>query len=320
MSAPQHQKRYQPYPSQAEITTKYTLDLVEIDERRLNADDGSLMGQVYPGGNTNDNLKVYPGEIVLSKRESHINGQSTSRLFQSGFTSVNGLYYGDYGSMEAMMRNYQFGGFAKTEYEIGGDNMWGDDPLDHGFSVTAAGTGSGFNNGQYDLHAGDVLCWQFPEVSFNKDSNGYPTDATNNMPHTKILPEIVPFRRTDAKLSLLAIQHALERGKSQQPQPGIVGLTADDLKTNYDLSPLQEEALAMQEGFKAIFELVTGDDEITDFAGVLADEKGFEAVQMIADGLCDAMVARLERVIGKAQYASPKNSTAHVMLSHFKVA
>jgi len=305
----QQRNIYQPYPSQAEIVVKYGFDLVEAREREMNAEDPMIAAQSYPGGSQKENLAMKQNEIIISKRESHKYSRVSQGLSQTGISTANGLHYGEYTSMEAMMRNYKFGGVLKGDYDYGGDQMFGDDPLDHGVSVTAGGSTNINNNGPEDIMSGDYLCWQLPYVEFN---NGRP-GASNlaNTPHGKQLIQIVPFRKTDAKLSLLAIGKALERG-NVSPQPGIKELKKDDLNDTSNLSPLQEEALAMREGFKVLF---GGEDRL---AQILANPKSeeFEALQMIADGLAGATRARLDRVIGKAISSAPKGNTCHVMLGH----
>lgn len=305
---------YQPYPSQAEIVVKYGFDHVEGREREMNAEDPQIAAQSYPGGAQKENLAMKQGEIIVSKRDLYNFTKASSVLSETGISSAAGLHYGEYTSMEAMMRNYKFGGVLKGDYDTGGDQMFGDDPLDHGVAVTIGGSTNLINNGPEDIMSGDLLAWQMPYVDMD---NGNPA-ARNlvNTPHGKPLFQIVPFRATNAKLSLLAIRGALGRDSNVSPQPGIQDINTREkitkaLEDSSRLSPLQEEALAMREGFKVLL----GEGAL---AGILANPNSaeFGALQLICDGISGAIQARRDRIIGKAISSAPKGNTVHVMLNH----
>ena len=181
-------------------------------------------------------------------------------------------------------------------------------------AVTIGGSTNLINNGPEDIMSGDLLAWQMPYVDMD---NGNPA-ARNlvNTPHGKPMFQIVPFRATNAKLSLLAIRGALGRDSNVSPQPGIQDINTREkitkaLEDSSRLSPLQEEALAMREGFKVLL----GEGAL---AGILANPNSaeFGALQLICDGISGAIQARRDRIIGKAISSAPKGNTVHVMLNH----
>lgn len=307
--------RYQPQATQAEITRKFQFDFVEARERQANAENGNIANEVYPGGNNKDNLKVYPGDLVMGRRKPRHYNAYHGNPKETGFTGLAGLHWGEYASDEAMMRDFYPIGFAKTEIEFGGDNWAYQDPLDHGGSAVGAGSYTGHNWSGEQIHAGDLLVWAFPSTNRNTGAGIDPINRQyrEGTPLTKPMAYLMPARSLTSKPLLDALITTMGRRRDQHPQPGVQDLTRDDLEQNESLTSLQEEALALREGVKSLLNL----DDNDSVAEAIVNNR--EAVEMMLDAMHSALMSRFSRIVGVAMTSAKPSQDVTVMLSHYKV-
>lgn len=303
--------RYQPIAAQAEITRNCLYDHAQAQLRKTYADDS----QSYAGGHEKAFLKVMPGEIVLASRKNGrvTGGYGMGKGREVGMTSLNGLRWGDYGSTpvvakEAILDDFYHVGVAKTEYEDGVDSFAYSDPLDHGFSAIGSGSYSVSHLAPDPIHAGDLLVLDIPmpgAKSMNVHSKGL-------LPG-KLLPFYRPLRTTDAAPTLECIIYALQTSKSQTPNPGVVGLTDNDIKYSVSLTPLQEEALAMHE---FVSKMEPENVNYQQSAQYIIDRK--DAFKALFDVMMKTMLRRMGRVVGVSMSSTVQGQTTSVMLSHYK--
>lgn len=253
--------RYAPVAVQAEITGKGQPDLQEFNHRKATAGDTYTAQKSYPLGDGDVNLSIMPGELLVARRtyKTGIAGQG-----EAVFSSVAGMYCET--SVEALMRQHYFAGVAKSEYQLGGDNLFGTDPMDHGIGFLRAGSMSTLNACAEDVHAGDLLAWRFPESANLPDPRsrgadraiGGPDNGLNprkirrmqGIPLGKPLIQIEKFNPADFSFQL-AGAHALFNKPAAQG--GIQDLGTKDLMDPHKkISPLQEEALGWSRGLLAI--------------------------------------------------------------------
>lgn len=310
--------RYQPQAAQAEITRKFQFDHVEARERAHNAEDGSIAGHIYPGGNNKDNLKVYPGELVIGRRKTRHYNAHAGNPKETGMTGLAGLHWGQYSSDEAMMRDFYLIGAAKTEFEFGGDNFMFDDPLDHGAAALGAGSFTVNNWSHEQIHAGDLLIWTFPSTNRTQQGRGI-IDPIHHQyragtPLTKPMPYLTPARSHSTKPLLEGLIATMGRESTAQPQPGIVGLTEKDLTENPDLTSLQEEALGLREGLKKFL----GEDD-AEVLVRLDNSETNKGLEMILDAMHSALMSRFSRIAGVAMTSAKPSQDVTVMFSHYKV-
>jgi len=306
--------RYQPIAAQAEITRNCLYDHAQAQLRKTYADDP----QSYAGGHEKAFLKVMPGEIVLASRKNGrvTGGYGMGKGREVGMTSLNGLRWGDYGSSpvvakEAILDDFYHVGPAKTEYEDGVDSFAYSDPLDHGFSAIGSGSYSVCHLGPDPIHAGDLLVLDIPmpgAKSMNVHSKGL-------LPG-KLLPFYRPLRTTDAAPTLECIIYALQTSKIQTPNPGVVGLSPNDIKYSVSLTPLQEEALAMHEFLKKLANNENDNYSFGDSADYITTKK--DAFKALFDVMMKTMLRRMGRVVGVSMSSTVQGQTTSVMLSHYK--
>ena len=280
--------RYMPISAQAEITRKCHFDIVEIRKRGLNTDPD----QAYKMGEKTD-FWVMPGELVFAVRERHNYSQTTGTISERGFTSLNGLSHQGYASVEALMDDYYFVGIAKTEFEYGGDHWANQDPLDHGFSVIGAGSYSTNNHGPAQIHAGDVLVWEFPPFDENKGLK-YKRNYKEGTPYTKVLPYLRPLRVKSCESRAIGIKKLMDTDPNEN---GVNGLDKKAFEER-DLTPAQEEALHIKLAF------AKGDSQ--------------EGITHLCLAGYMGMMTQFSRVVGVALNSAAQGQTLHVMLSHYK--
>jgi len=314
--------RYYGVSSQAEITRKAQFDSIEARERRINSEDPTILATCYPGGNNVDNLKVYPGEFVIGKRKKHAYNSYAGRPSELGFTGLAGLNWGEYGSDEAMMRDFYPIGIAKTEFEYGKDNFAYDDPLDHGFSCIGAGTGKVNNWSGHQIHAGDIMIWEFPRTNRN---NGMEMEHIQQhyragTPKTKPLVHLVPLRTTKTRVLIDGIISTMSRRSTQHPQPGIYDLLDSELKSNPNLTSLQEEAMGLRKFIKIFLGSLAGEgaevpsnERIIDS---LKDNK--EVFQDLLDTLQSALLSKMSRIAGISTTSAGTSKKLEIMISQLK--
>jgi len=252
--------RYSPLISQAEITGKGQPDLWSFNQRRLNSGDSMTLKDSYPGGDRDENLAIMPGELVVGFRKQAAHNSFHGRSQEAGFTSAAGLYYGDK-SAEALMRDMYFMGVAKTEYQYGGDSLFGTDPMDHGFGFLRAGSMSVNNNSNDDVCAGDILAWRLPPTrngdpgtqgmyapsSIDSGLNPRHSNNRTGTPYGKPLIQIERFDPSDFSFQLAGSYSLFDKPASQG---GVSDLGLKDMfgDKRKQLSSLQEEALGWKCG------------------------------------------------------------------------
>lgn len=305
--------RYQPIPAQAEITRNVFYDYAEAQLRAANAD----AQDAYFGGNERTFLQVKPGEIVLAQRHNgHVSGgYGMGKGREIGLTSVNGLRWGDYSSnpivaKELFLDSVYHVGVAKTENEDGIDSYGYTDPLEHGFSAIGSGSFSVPHYGPDPIYAGDILVYDIPDPkarSMNVHSKGL-------LPG-KMVPFYRPLRTTESTPTLMCIIAALRTPKSNPVNPGVQGLTADELEYSLNLTSLQEEALAMYKFGKSL----SPDPEnygLEQAAKIIEDNMG--AFKALFDAMMKSTIRRMGRMAGVAMSSTVQGQTTAVMLSHYK--
>jgi len=249
--------RYSPLVSQAEITGKAQPDLWEFARRKAQSGDAQYMERAYAG----DDFSIMPGELVIGHRKRVGHASFHARSQEAGFSSVAGMNYGDAGSVEGLMRSFYFLGVAKGEYQHGGDNLYGTDPMDHGFGFLRAGSMSINNNSPQDIYAGDPIAWRLPPVrggdprTQGSASSGRTLDTGLNprvsynrtgTPYGKPLVQIERFDPSDFSFQLAGAYALFDKPSAQGgvSDLGCAALFSD--KSN--LSSLQEEALGYKCG------------------------------------------------------------------------
>lgn len=287
--------RYMPISAQAEITRKCHFDIVEVRNRKLNTDKE----QSYKNGQDTD-FWVMPGELVFARRNRHNYSYQAGPISERGFTSLNGINWGGYGSDEQMMDDFYLVGIAKTEFEYGGDRWAYDDPLDHGFSVIGAGSYSTNNHGPEQIHAGDVLVWEFPKTGRDGAANALNVakQYQQGTPYTKILAYLRPLHINGCKSHALALQSVLTTATARGGVDGFAD-AANELKNNERLSPAQEEALHLQLAANPV-------------------EGGADALEHYCQAAYLGMMQQFSRVAGVALNSAAPGETLNIMLSHFK--
>ena len=306
---------YQRISSQAEITRKFQFPTGEMRQRENNAADKDIGVSCYAHGGHKESLKVKPMELILSRRNLQGFRFANGNTMGTGFTALNGLSYGDYGditlSKEALLRSFDCAGISKTPSEDGDDNFGRHDNPANMFAGIGAGTAPLIPVGPDNILTGDVLVLDIPD--YNAKSNAV---HVVGVPQKKLLPFLRPFHKTDAKVSLLGIQLAMSR-ESTATNPGIKNLSNDAIKNSITLTPLQEEALGMRVFIKKAFyregENPTNGEILETYI-----EK-MDAIQVLADALTSAMMARFARIQGIALSNTKPGQTLSVMLSHYKV-
>lgn len=139
--------------TQGEVTANVKGDRWEAEQRKKNA-TSSRNATSYPGGDVFDNLHVYPHELVFGWCDGQSRFNFPGEPCESGFSSVNGIYYGKYDTDEELMDNIYFIGLAKTPFIF--DSL---DQMKQGFSAIRVGSGTTFHTGSRPFFAGDVIEW-----------------------------------------------------------------------------------------------------------------------------------------------------------------
>lgn len=259
-----NRSRYAPMPRQAEQTGKAFPDIAALQQRRANATDGDKASKVYPGGETENMSWILAGEILICPRNN-----KTGTIV--GLTSVAGLDASIYGGcVDAIMRNFYFGGVPFEDIQIGGDSLFGTNPLDHGFGITMAGAATVTNIDLADHPPGTTLAWCFPDRNNNTNprnatgvaqrsltiDNGFTSAATTRQRfpegtvREKPLVELRVFNPYDASLQLQAVSWAIGKNKAQG---GVLDMTVDDFDhPDKPYTTLQEQAFAWRESLRTI--------------------------------------------------------------------
>jgi hypothetical protein len=258
--------RYNPIVSQAEITGKGMPDMFSFRAREdtLNPDGKKR----YPNGNLKENLFIMPGELLLARKNCRNTAGGYGRTTQVVFSSANGLTIDN--NREETMREFSFAGFAKGEWEYGGENLFGTDPMDHGFAFSYAGSITTVNTGGADLYAFDRLCWSLPPMGDDQpasqsadgsraiDTGLNPINRNRRLgaPQGKALIQIERYDPCDFSFQVAGAFELLGRTKTN-------GGVSDMTFTNFfdktrKMTSMQQEAFAYSRGFLVIAAMAHG--------------------------------------------------------------
>jgi len=248
--------RYSPVYRQAEITGKGQPDIHSFKLRKANMGDHVRMAKSYPGGDQNNNFFIKKGELLLGEKGNR-------DLYERCFSSYNGLYRGEK-STEALMRKFSFKGVATGDWEFEGENMFGTDPLDHGFGFLRAGSDTIANNSEQDLYGGDIVVWQFGETDGGKNADGQPRRvvdsglnpwAAQNKEGTPLGKALIQIKPLDPMDFSSQVAGAFALFNVPKVQGGVQDVTMEDFlrpEKEKELSTLQEEGFALKHGLAII--------------------------------------------------------------------
>jgi hypothetical protein len=241
-----------PISTQGEITQNVLADTYEYRLRHRNSTVPNRVASSYPGGTIPDNVHIKTHELVYGwKQSARQHSASAMRLpgspTQMGFTSLNGLYYGDTKTEAELEERMYLIGQTKSDY-----NFEDTDQLKHGFAVMAVGSGSTYNTGYKDLHSGDKICWKLvPFHTRNQRSAqlGYqiPVHGFVDKPRGKLMPMTVPYNYRDTKYTLQRAYHTLTSTGADSAANLSLSALEPMRGVQNELSPNKEHALAVKQ-------------------------------------------------------------------------
>ena len=255
------QARYSPVVGQGIISGKAFVDHRRIEEARINAQDGGALLGCYPGGESDDNLSIMPGELSFGIKEDrmmrHMMGGMAN---ESGLTSLAGHSYSDFYTDEGFMDNFYFQGVVDTEFRVGSGN----DPQ-HGYAFSRAGSKTINNNGPGDIYAGDLVAYRAPLTPKSASNNGSSGTSLDSIvfqnragtPNTKYLWEVHRFDYTDFT-SQLTGSYAAMRSNQYDNDPGIADLPIERFwersgtNDSKALTNLQSQAMGYKYGLLSV--------------------------------------------------------------------
>lgn len=344
MSTALQQQRHQPIPAQGEITRKGMPNYDDIRRRKQNAGDGFNAINIYRGGEDDTNHAIMPGELCFADRGGRVEKSYSGETFEYCYTTVAGRDFGTTSkSDEEFMRGMYFVGVAKTEDLASGTDFFGDQSLDHGFSILGAGSYSTWNNGPKDITAGDIIAWQVPPTGRDENGNvmerrrldtGLNTVQRNvaGSPWSKPLFQVVPFNPNDFTTQRYAIEAEIRDRVN-----GIQGKPYDDFRADSTnpISTIRGEAGALALGLLGVLSLsgnARADKDNTEkftkdqvdllvslFERANMDPWTYNWLDNMFRAATGCWYAKTSRIIGKAMNAAKPGGTLNVMFSHFKV-
>ena len=104
--------------TQGEVTVNVQIESGEIKVRRANMNRDISRAKSYQGGENVEHLHVLPGELVMGWVSRQGRNLVPGNPNQIGFTSLNGVKWGAYGSDEELKARIKFIGLAKTPFFI----------------------------------------------------------------------------------------------------------------------------------------------------------------------------------------------------------
>jgi hypothetical protein len=238
--------------TQGEVTVNCRQDRREVEQRRMNIQKSTINATSYPGGDSIGNMHVLPHELVFSWVRKQARYMIPGHPNQIGWTSLNGINYGQFNTDEEMEMAIRFVGLAKTPFEYDNPKQ-----LQHGFTAISVGSGTTFNTGNQEFFPGDYIKWRViprPIVGGNFEGGefggrqGNPRVGTERGKWRMI---IEPMKFNDLTPSINAAVSAMMRPKSAG---GISDVSFEDLfsrgrQTNTTkLTPNQEHAAAILYG------------------------------------------------------------------------
>lgn len=343
--------RYQTIGIQGEITGKARADRHELSQRKYYATDTQYQGQVYPFGGDENNLKIMPGELLMSWM-----GRRNRGPRELGFTAFNGMIRG-FANKEVLRRNLTLLGPVKTEDESRGTDSFPLNMQQMDFGFIRAGTFSVVNLWDQDIYAGDLLEWDIPEFESYNNITQYNTARAGHAQNAVGTPAEklqAFFKRADYTdfADNVELAHALARSDTRTGlSPGILGLTVKDLLNDgalnrpHALTPTQEEALGLKIGVLTIMamgiEMFRGMPNINTAAeffnaamedqnaDVFSEFKNSEktnnsdydiaranVVRIMLGAVNQARHAKTSRVRAKALNHAAPGDTLNIMMSH----
>ena len=127
--------RMNPVMVEGEVVQSCFPDPGLMDQKKRNQDVYPDTNHIYPGGSDDYNNYISRGEVVVALRQRQDYHDGATELPQVyAVSSANGLPWHEYGSHDAMVRDYYCVGFAKTNYRVNDP-----DQPEHGFPAYVAG-------------------------------------------------------------------------------------------------------------------------------------------------------------------------------------
>jgi len=269
------QSRYNPTMVEGEVNVTCFPDPVLLSEKTDN--DRMNRPGCYPGGSNPNNNIVSVGELVVARRTSN---DPYDAQYINVINTANGINYDEYGSQDALERDFTPIGFAKTMYRP-------DDPdqPQHGFPVYVAGKITiDSNNSGVDIMAGDELEWAFPPQSESITSRNRPG------PLHKQTMIVKPVDYTDYNIHLAGFFARFISGKNAPKAKGIQGIPLKVVlqpgKYVHKLNNAQEQDAKLYYG--KVTEILAAIEYLTQ-VGLLDYGTGLEARDNIAVDLADKL-------------------------------
>jgi len=255
------QGRYAPLPAQAPISGKAQPDLLLIEKNERNEGDHTVHMTKYSGGNDKNNFFIMPGEILIGRIEQ--NNHYSYGNIEMGITSVAGLNV-ENGNVEAAMRNFYFMGVVTTEWEYGGEGMYGTEPLDHGFGFQRAGSCTINPASGQDIPAGVWLEWTFPtdpKIGLRKNGirrrheldTGFNALISRNKAGTPFGKPVIPVKVFDPDDYSMQMEAYYWSMQNDHEQGGCKNMTWDDYDNRkHKFNDIQLEAFAWTRGLLCV--------------------------------------------------------------------
>ena len=213
-------------------------------------------------------LHIMPGELLFARKNCRNTAGHHGRASQTCYSSNAGLLI-DEKSPEAMMRDVVFVGVAKSEFQYGGENLYGTDPLDHGFGFRISGSDTVINNSGYDVNAYDILAARLPPTgrgdprSQGARNDGSRIDTGLNPVAVRQVgayagKPLFMLERFDPCDFKFQVAGAFDLFGKRKAQGGVQGFTLRDFfspsmrDATRSMSSLEEEAFAFSRGFLTI--------------------------------------------------------------------
>lgn len=233
----------QPITTQGEITRNVGINPNEMKKRQMNVQDRPE--DCYPGASNAENLYVKPRELLFGYSEQQLSNTFPGQIQEWGFTSLNGLYYGDTLTDQELEETIYFIGVAKIPFDFDSE-----DQLQHGVSALAAGSISIFNTGLKDIYPGDKCVWKVPPRHNSRGtqlrSKNIPNLAITGKPHGKLLMMV---ERVDYRDTKYLVEDAYVR-MFREDNGGVKNVPFSALGPSgrdYKLNRRQEHALALKQ-------------------------------------------------------------------------
>jgi hypothetical protein len=104
--------------TQGEVTVNVQMESGEMLARRNNMNRDMSRARSYPGGDQSENLNVLPGELVFGWAMRQGRNRVPGNPSQIGFSSLNGIKWGNFSTDQELEARLRFIGLAKTPYFV----------------------------------------------------------------------------------------------------------------------------------------------------------------------------------------------------------